>query len=186
MTGGKKLGFVGLGVMGGPMAGHLLEHGADLMVYNRTRSKAESLVARGARYADMAELATRCEVILTCVGRTEDVWECLEAMQTAPSGTLFIDHSTISPGGAREMHAALSTRGHRFVDAPITGGSMGAQKGQLTIFLGGDPKDVDEAIGVVKPYSKRSGAVGGPGAGQTSSWPTKLRLRAPCSAFASA
>ena len=167
MTAGKKLGFVGLGVMGGPMAGHLLASGADLTVYNRTRSKADPLVAQGAKFAELPDLAAECDVILTCVGRTEDVWECLEAMYEAKAGTLFIDHSTISPKGAREIQRALGKRGQRFVDAPITGGSMGAQKGQLTIFLGGEPADVEEAIEVVKPYTKKAGAVGGPGAGQT-------------------
>jgi 3-hydroxyisobutyrate dehydrogenase-like beta-hydroxyacid dehydrogenase len=163
-----RLGFVGLGVMGGPMAGHLRRSGAELVVWNRTPAKAEPLREAGAAVADnLAELAAQCEIVMLCVSRSEDVRDCLFAMApSARPGTLFVDHSTISPSVAIGLHRWVAERGHRFVDAPITGGSMGAQKGQLTIFLGGPEGDVDAAKSAIRPYTKRAERVGGAGAGQ--------------------
>ena len=162
-----RIGFVGLGVMGAPIAGHLLEKGHDLTVWNRTASKAEPLKSKGAHVANSLEgLASNTEIIFLCVSRTEDVRECLEQMSNAEEGTLFIDHSTILPEGAKEIHQNLKARGHRFIDAPMTGGSMGAQKGTLTIFCGGEEKDIQEAKPVMSSYAKRVERVGGPSAGQ--------------------
>lgn len=160
------MGFVGLGVMGEAMAGHLLKAGAELTVYNRTRFKAEALEKAGAAYAEMADLAEACDAILLCVSRSEDVAQCIEAMGAAKAGTLFIDHSTIEPAVAEKIHGDLAKQGKRFVDAPVTGGSMGAQKGQLTIFMGGEENDFAEAREIIAPYTKRAERVGGPGAGQ--------------------
>ncbi|HRJ26539.1 MAG TPA: NAD(P)-dependent oxidoreductase [Fimbriimonadaceae bacterium] len=163
------VGFVGLGVMGGPMAGHLVAAGkGPVWVWNRTPAKGEPLRAQGAQVAEsLADLAQRCETIILCLGATEDVQEVCRALAPlARPGTLFIDHSTISPQGAEQLHAELAAQQLRFVDAPITGGSMGAQKGTLTIFLGGDPEDCGEAASSVSPYAKRAERVGGPGAGQ--------------------
>jgi 3-hydroxyisobutyrate dehydrogenase-like beta-hydroxyacid dehydrogenase len=164
----QRLGFVGLGTMGAPMARHLVANSLDVTVWNRTPEKAEPLREWGAAVApSLSELARCCDAILLCVNRTEDVRACLaELTKTAAPGTLFIDHSTIAPPETIEIHSDMASRGFRFVDAPITGGSMGAQKGQLTIFLGGDPVDVEEAIEIVGPYTKRAERVGGPGAGQ--------------------
>ena len=163
-----KLGFVGLGTMGLPMAGHLLDAGADLAVWNRTATKADPLKAKGARTPEsLEELGAICDVVMLCVPKTEDVNQCLDALtREAKPQTLFVDHSTILPNAARQIYEDLSVKGMRFVDAPITGGSMGAQKGQLTIFMGGEEKDVEEAQGAVQPYTKRAERVGGPGAGQ--------------------
>lgn len=150
------------------MAGHLLRAGMPVTVWNRTPGKCEPLRHQGAEVATSPQLlAERSEVILTCVSRTEDVWECLE--QTIPHaspGTLFVDHSTIAPSAAREMQAALAQKGLGFVDAPVTGGSAGAQAGQLTIFCGGLEEPVARAMEVVQPYAKRAERVGGPGTGQ--------------------
>jgi 3-hydroxyisobutyrate dehydrogenase len=166
MTG--NVGFVGLGVMGAPMAGHLLAAGRPVAVWNRTAAKAEPLREKGAILASsLAELGRSCQTVFLCVGRTEDVEQCLQGLTSeAQAGTLFVDHSTIDPGGARRIHGDLEARGLRFVDAPVTGGSMGAQKGQLTVFCGGAPEDVAEAIDLMQPYAKRAERVGGPGAGQ--------------------
>lgn len=163
------MGFVGLGVMGAPMAGHLLDRGHPLTVWNRTAAKAEELVTRGARQAStLEELAEECPLIFLCVGRTEDVEECLTPMlKKAQPGPLFVDHSTISPEGARRIHRQVREAGGRFVDAPITGGSMGAIKGTLTIFCGGDEEDIERARTAMDSYAKRIARVGGPGAGQT-------------------
>jgi len=163
-----RLGFVGLGVMGGPMAGHLIAAGNDLVVWNRTPGKCARVCDLGAKIADSLEdLAAQCDAILLCVSRSEHVQECLAQLtKTAQPGTLFIDHSTIAPPVATHIHADLKSKGLRFIDAPVTGGSMGAQNGTLTIFLGGEEADVKEAIGIIEPFTKRAERVGGPGCGQ--------------------
>src|SRR5579862_2052948 len=167
-----KLGFVGLGVMGGPMAGHLIRGGHDVTVWNRTPSKSEPLKQQGARVAEsLASLSAECDIVFLCVGRSEDVEQCLEELIGTTNGraaraTMFVDHSTIAPGAAELIHKDLKAKGFRFVDAPITGGSMGALKGQLTIFCGGDPNDIEEAKTYLACYAKRAERVGGPGAGQ--------------------
>src|SRR5579863_5275231 len=127
-----KAGFVGLGVMGAPMAGHLVAAGEEVTVWNRTPKKAEPLFLAGADVAEnLSDLAEHCDVICTCVSRTEDVKACLAAMTPhAKPGTLFIDHSTIAPDGAVDLAAELKSKGLRFVDAPITGGSVGAKAGR--------------------------------------------------------
>lgn len=163
-----KVGFVGLGVMGGPMAGHLFKGGQEVMVWNRTASKADELVDQGLTAAiDLQQLAENCDIIFTCVGRSEDVAEVVRHMVPfAKPGTLFVDHSTIEPAMAKTLYAELKEKGLGFVDAPITGGSMGAKNGTLTIFCGGDHDDVVEAMNVMLPYTKRAERVGESGAGQ--------------------
>jgi 3-hydroxyisobutyrate dehydrogenase-like beta-hydroxyacid dehydrogenase len=162
------VGFVGLGVMGGPMAGHLLTAGHSVVVWNRSEGKSDALKERGAIVAaDLKELAEKCEVIMLCVSRTEDVQACLDQLVTsAKPGTLFIDHSTIAPNAVAGIEAGLREKGFQFVDAPITGGSMGAQKGQLTIFCGGSEQDVEQAMPYLQAYAKRAARVGPSGAGQ--------------------
>ncbi|HEY0867381.1 MAG TPA: NAD(P)-dependent oxidoreductase [Fimbriimonas sp.] len=163
-----RLGFVGLGTMGGPMAGHLLASGHPLTVWNRTPSKAEPLREKGAGVASsLGELAGECDVVFLCVNRSEDVEECVDKMSpSARPDTLFVDHSTIAPPVAAALAERLRAQGHRFVDAPITGGSMGAQSGQLTIFCGGEASDVEEALRYVQAYAKRAEHVGPSGSGQ--------------------
>jgi 3-hydroxyisobutyrate dehydrogenase-like beta-hydroxyacid dehydrogenase len=163
-----SIGFVGLGIMGGPMAGHLLSAGRRVTVWNRTPEKASALRDAGAAVApSLGELGAGCDVVISCVSRSEDVWDCVSALrETAKPGTLFIDHSTIAPLAAEEIAESLGEGGFRFVDAPITGGSMGAKAGTLTIFLGGSETDVEEALAIVKPYAKRAERVGPSGAGQ--------------------
>lgn len=163
-----RVGFVGLGVMGGPMAGHLAAKGFDLTVWNRTLSKTRPLAEAGAKVAESLEaLGAACDAVLLCVNRTEDVRECLDRMAPALSaGALVVDHSTISPVAAREFQAELKSRGVGFVDAPVTGGSVGAQRGRLTVFCGGEEEDVRRALPIVSAYSQRAERVGGPGAGQ--------------------
>ena len=164
----KTVGFVGLGVMGGPMAGHLISSGHNVVVWNRTEAKSRPFAEKGAQVAnDLEERGKVCEIIFICVNRSEDVEECIANMtSSARPGTLFVDHSTIAPNASISLAKALSSRGFRFVDAPITGGSMGAQKGQLTIFCGGDEQDVAEAMTYLQAYAKRAERVGEHGAGQ--------------------
>lgn len=163
-----QVGFVGMGVMGAPMAGHILNAGVPLRVYNRNRDKTQPLADRGAVVmGSLEELGASCGLVFLCVGTTEDVRECLDRLTVrAAPGTLFVDHSTISPRGAIEIHEALRANGFRFVDAPITGGSMGAQIGSLTVFCGGEARVIDEATPTMMHYSRRVERVGGPGAGQ--------------------
>lgn len=163
-----KIGFVGLGVMGAPMAGHLIAAGNEVSVWNRTASKAESLKEKGATVCNtIEELAPKCDVLISCVGTSEDVYEVVsELAKTAKPGTLFIDHSTIEPGMVQKIEAELKDKSLRFVDAPVTGGSMGAVAGTLNIFVGGTETDAAEAIEIIKPYTKRAERVGDSGAGQ--------------------
>ena len=148
------------------MAGHLVRAGSDVTVWNRTPEKADPFVEIGAKRAsDLGELGRSCDIVFLCVNRSEDVAECIKSI-VPREGALVIDHSTISPVAAQELHRALAEQGVGFVDAPITGGSMGAQKGQLTIFCGGDPQDVGTAIPFMSPYAKRAERVGESGAGQ--------------------
>ncbi len=163
-----RIGFVGLGTMGAPMAGHLLKALGSITVWNRTLAKAEPLRAQGATVADsLPRLAKVCDLVFINVNRSEDVEECLgHLLEGAKPGTLFVDHSTIAPDAARECADLAKAKGCRFVDAPVTGGSLGAQNGTLTIFLGGDEADVTEAIDAVAPYAKTARRVGPSGSGQ--------------------
>ena len=164
----ERVGFVGLGVMGGPMAGHLIQAGHPVTVFNRTVSKTEPYAAMGAKVAEsMADLGEECSVIFMCVSRTEDVRFCVEAMlERAAPGTLFVDHSTISPEGAKEIAHIAEMHSCAFVDAPVTGGSVGAQLGKLTVFCGGTEEAVARAIPLINAFAKRAERVGPVGAGQ--------------------
>lgn len=154
--------------MGGPMAGHLVARGMDVTVWNRTSAKAEPLRQAGAKVAEsLAQVGSECDVVFTCVGGSQDVMECVSAMADhAKTGTVFVDHSTIAPEAARNIHHHLEQKGMGFIDAPITGGSVGAQKGLLTIFAGGTQEDYDRVVELMAPYTKRIEHVGGPGQGQ--------------------
>lgn len=163
----SAIGFVGLGVMGAPMAGHLLRSGHDVAVWARNPEQTRSLSEQGARLvATLEELGEQCDAVFLCVNRTEDVEECIGRLTArAPMGRLFVDHSTISVEGARGIHRRLEGK-HLFLDAPITGGSMGARNGSLTIFCGGSAEAFAAAEPYLRAYSKRAELVGGAGAGQ--------------------
>lgn len=163
-----RLGFVGLGVMGAPMAGHLLRAGHDVMVWNRTSGKTDALKEQGAKVAaSLEDLAANCDIIFTCVNRSEDVASVVhQCLDTAKPGTLFVDHSTIAPQAAEALAEELKGKGYALVDAPITGGSMGAQNGQLTVFCGGSKADVERALPYIGAFAKRAEWVGESGKGQ--------------------
>jgi 3-hydroxyisobutyrate dehydrogenase-like beta-hydroxyacid dehydrogenase len=154
--------------MGLPMAGHLLEKGHDLTVWNRTIEKARGIGRKGARIADNpAQLAALCDEVFLCVTGDDEVRWCVGAMLgNLKPDALVVDHSTTSPECARELGRTLAGTGHRFVDAPVTGGSMGAQAGTLTAFCGGSPEDIEQAAPAMGAYCSRVERVGGPGAGQ--------------------
>jgi 2-hydroxy-3-oxopropionate reductase len=168
----ERVGFIGLGIMGRGMAANLLTAGFDLTVWNRTASRADELVAAGAKLAGSpAELAAACDVICCCVSDTPDVKEVLLGEQGAIAGlregALVIDMSTISPQGAREVAAALGEKGAHFLDAPVSGGSEGAAKGTLSIMVGGEAEQVERAMPVLQAMGKTITHVGGHGDGQS-------------------
>lgn len=165
------VGFVGLGIMGGSMAGHLLDSGYALHVSNRTRTKAEPLVARGARWHDDAgDVAAESEVVVTMVGYPADV----EAIYLGPGGiverarpgTILVDMTTSSPALAERIAGEAQKRGVSALDAPVSGGDVGAREAKLSIMVGG----ANEAFEAVLPILRRMGTnivrQGGPGAGQ--------------------
>jgi len=153
------------------MAGHLLKAGHAVTVYNRTSSKTEGFVEKGAKVAKTpAEAAHGAKIVFTCVGDGPDLLEVIldeqnGAQKDAALGTLFVDHSTVSPETAQSLQKLLSPR-YRFMDAPISGGQKGAQDGTLAIMCGGDQKDFDEAEPFLRAYGKNITLVGGPGMGQ--------------------
>ena len=165
--------FLGLGVMGGPMAGHLAEAGRAVTVYNRTSSKAEQWVSRyGGRSAPTAgEAAVGADVVMMCVGNDDDVRDVAlgptGALQSMAPGSILIDHTTASASVARELSAACADRGVGFVDAPVSGGQAGAVNGALTIMCGCDDETVFErARRAVGPYARACERLGPAGAGQ--------------------
>lgn len=160
-----KIGFIGLGTMGAPMAGHLIDKGHEVTVWNRTPEKALPFADRGAKVVAQIQDLADLPVVISCVGGSQDVADCLLAVRSSHP-TLYIDHSTIEPKAAVEIGAKLREHGHEFVDAPVTGGSMGAQNGTLTIFLGGAPDVCVAAEGIVCAYGKNVRRVGESGAGQ--------------------
>ncbi|HVR73820.1 MAG TPA: NAD(P)-dependent oxidoreductase [Planctomycetota bacterium] len=165
------IGFIGLGIMGQPMARNLLKAGYTVSVYNRTKARARPLEADGARVAaSPRECASVSDVVITIVTDSPDVEAVLfgpdGAAEGAKQGAVFIDMSTISPDVTRSIHARLKERGIAFLDAPVSGGDVGAQKGTLTIMVGGDEADFQRVRGVFEPLGKRITHMGPAGSGQ--------------------
>jgi 3-hydroxyisobutyrate dehydrogenase len=167
-----KLAFLGLGVMGYPMAGHLAAAGHDVTVFNRTRAKADAWVAQhGGRAADTpAAAADGAEIVLACVGNDDDLRAVCTgpdgAFATMAKGAIFVDHTTVSAKVTRELYAAAKDKGLGFVDAPISGGQAGAENAQLSIMCGGDQADYDRINPVIEVYAKLARRIGDSGAGQ--------------------
>jgi 3-hydroxyisobutyrate dehydrogenase len=168
-----KLAFLGLGVMGYPMAGHLTGKGGhDVVVYNRTRSKADKWIAqhRGKAAGTPAEAAAGRVMVFSCVGNDDD----LRSITLGPSGAfaamhegaIFVDHSTTSAEVARELHAAAGERGIAFIDAPVSGGQAGAENGVLTVMCGGDAEPYSKVEPVIASYARMCKRLGPTGAGQ--------------------
>jgi len=167
-----RIAFLGLGVMGYPMAGHLVAKGHDVTVYNRTAEKAQRWADEfGGKTAATPALAARdAEVVCSCVGNDDDLRAVLAgadgAFSTAAAGCVFVDHTTASANVARELHAAATARGLQFVDAPVSGGEVGAQKGVLTVMCGADEAAYARVEPVIAAYARAVTRIGGPGAGQ--------------------
>ena len=167
-----RVAFVGLGVMGYPMAGYLAKGGHDTAVYNRTAAKAEEWCAEfaGSSVATPAEAARGADVIFTCVGNDDDVREVIlgdcGALRGARAGSIIVDHTTASPTLAREIHAIAAEKDVDFLDAPLSGGQAGAESGQLTIMVGGDDDVFARAEPVMDCYAKAITLIGPAGSGQ--------------------
>jgi 3-hydroxyisobutyrate dehydrogenase-like beta-hydroxyacid dehydrogenase len=164
--------FIGLGVMGYPMAGHLAAKGHSVTVYNRTASKAAAWVAQygGAHAPTPAEAAAGAELVFSCVGNDDD----LRSVTTGPGGVfetlapdgILIDHTTASAAIARELNEAASARGAHFIDAPVSGGQAGAENGVLTVMCGGAPEAYARAEPAIMAFARASRLMGPAGSGQ--------------------
>jgi len=167
-----KAAFIGLGVMGYPMAGHLAAKGHAVTVFNRSAARAEAWVAQhgGACAATPREAAAGCDVVMACVGADDD----LRAVTLGPDGAfagmekgaVFVDHTTASATVARELAAAAVAQGLGFVDAPVSGGQAGAENGVLSVMCGGAEADYAKAAPVIAAYARAQSLMGPAGAGQ--------------------
>jgi 3-hydroxyisobutyrate dehydrogenase len=167
----SRIGWIGTGVMGSSMAGHLLEAGHRVAVYNRTRARADQLVEKGAAWRDSpAEVAADSEVVFMMLGFPIDVREVvlgedgiLEAMQP---GSLLVDMTTSEPALAVEIHEATKAKGVQALDAPVSGGDVGARNATLVIMVGGEPVAFERAEPLFGSLGKTIKLMGGPGSGQ--------------------
>jgi 3-hydroxyisobutyrate dehydrogenase len=169
-----KVAFIGLGVMGYPMAGHLLKKGGhDLVVYNRSAAKAQAWVKEygaGRTAETPAEAAKGAEYVFCCVGNDDDLRSVTVAKDGAfhgmGRGTIFIDNTTASANIARELYATAKEKGFDFLDAPVSGGQAGAQNGVLTVMVGGDRQVFERAKPVIDPFARMVTLIGPAGSGQ--------------------
>ncbi|MEO1246345.1 MAG: NAD(P)-dependent oxidoreductase [Pseudomonadota bacterium] len=167
-----QVAFIGLGVMGYPMAGHLKAGGFETIVFNRTRSKAERWVEEhgGSFAATPAAAAAGADFVFVCVGRDDDLREVTMGpagvFETLAQGAVLVDHTTASAEIARELETEAGKRGTGFLDAPVSGGQAGAENGQLTIMAGGTEDSFDRAKPVMESYAKAITRIGGAGSGQ--------------------
>jgi 3-hydroxyisobutyrate dehydrogenase len=167
-----KLAFLGLGVMGYPMAGHLKRNGHDVTVYNRNAAKAKAWVGEygGAQRDTAAAAADGAEIVFMCVGNDDDVRQVASGPQGALAGmrkgAILADHTTASAEVAREVYGAAKGKGVRFLDAPVSGGQAGAQNGKLTIMVGGDPEPFKVVEPVMAHYGRAVTLMGPVGSGQ--------------------
>ncbi|MEY4269994.1 MAG: hypothetical protein RLZZ58_1210 [Pseudomonadota bacterium] len=172
-TDSKSIAFIGTGVMGGAIAGHLAAAGHTLRVYNRTRSRAEAWAVRhgGTVCASPVAAAEGADVVVTCVGNDDDLAQVTlgrdGAFRGMAKGSLFIDHTTVSARIARQLSVEADGRGLHSVDAPVTGGQAGAEAGTLSIMCGATKAGIALAEPVMQAYASRIVHIGGPGTGQT-------------------
>jgi len=167
-----KTAFLGLGVMGFPMAGHLKKGGHELTVYNRTAAKAQKWVEThgGKAAASPAEAAKGADIVFSCVGNDDDLRSIVLGGEGAfagmSKGAIFVDHTTASANVARELGEVAKGKGLHFLDAPVSGGQAGAENGKLTVMVGGDQADFDRAKPVIDCYARACVLLGAVGSGQ--------------------
>jgi 3-hydroxyisobutyrate dehydrogenase-like beta-hydroxyacid dehydrogenase len=165
----SKCAFLGLGVMGYPMAGHLVAAGHEVSVWNRTPSKAKDWAKQhnGTAHDTPAEAIAGCDFVLLCLGDDPDVEAVFDQIEDGLSdGMIFVDHTTASAELARNLYERCKARGADFIDAPISGGQAGAERGKLTIMCGGDEAAMAKATPVMEAYGTRITHIGESGAGQ--------------------
>ncbi|MBN8552955.1 MAG: NAD(P)-dependent oxidoreductase [Caulobacterales bacterium] len=164
-----KIGFAGLGVMGAPMAGHLVRAGHQVSGYNRTSAKALAWAAAtgGTAVESPQKAAEAVDLVILCVGNDADVRQVtIAALETAPEGCVLVDHTTTSARVAREMADLARESNCAFVDAPVSGGQAGAENGQLSVMAGGDPAALSRAMPALQAYAKAIQHMGPAGSGQ--------------------
>ena len=165
-----NIGFIGLGIMGGPMASHLSNNGYNLSVFNRSKEKSEKWITQNTKAKvcfSIKDIATECDIIILCVGNDNDVRQIVdETKNLIRPGTVIIDHTTTSAKLAKEMNNILVKQGSYFLDAPVSGGEAGAQQGALSVMVGGDEKVYMSVKEVLDSYSKFSKFMGPSGYGQ--------------------
>lgn len=164
-----KTAFIGLGVMGGPMAGHLARAGHDVAVYNRTEEKSRDWAQKhkGRTYTSVAKAAEGADIVFSCVGNDRDLREVFEAAaSTMRKGAIFVDHTTASAQIARELAEKAEDRGLGFLDAPVSGGQAGAEAGKLTVMAGGELSWFAEAQPIMAAYAANMTLIGPAGSGQ--------------------
>ncbi|MGI9390707.1 MAG: NAD(P)-dependent oxidoreductase [Boseongicola sp.] len=177
-----KCAFLGLGVMGFPMAGHLKAAGHDVTVFNRTRAKSEAWAEKheGEVAASPREAAAGADYVLACVGNDDDLRSvCIGvdgAFQGMAAGSIFVDHTTVSAAVTRELYKVADGANVSFVDAPISGGQAGAENGQLSIMCGGDQGAYDRAEPVMQAYAKICRRIGESGAGQMTKMANQIAI----------
>ena len=168
----KNVSFIGLGVMGYPMAGHLQNNGYNVTVYNRTTAKAEKWVEeyKGSMAKTPGEASQNSEIVFMCVGRDEDIIEVMEGeggiLSNVAEGSIIVDHTTASAEIARNYYQKLKDKKLSFLDAPVSGGQAGAENGVLSIMIGGDEKDYNIVKPVLTSYGKAIELIGPSGSGQ--------------------
>ena len=171
-TPSRKVAFLGLGVMGYPMAGHLAKAGHQVTVYNRSAAKRQAWVAEfgGAEAATPRAAAQGADIVFCCVGNDDDLRSVVlgadGALAGMQAGAIFVDHTTASAEVARELYAAAQAQGQHFIDAPVSGGQAGAQNGALTVMCGGDQSVFDTVAPVAQCFSRAFTLMGASGAGQ--------------------
>ena len=164
-----KVAFIGLGVMGAPMAGHLSNAGHEVAVFNRTEEKARDWAQQysGRTYSSIAGAGEGADIVFVCVGNDRDVREVYEAAAPAMrEGAIFVDHTTSSALLARELAERGQAAGLGFLDAPVSGGQAGAQAGRLTVMAGGAPSVFAEAEPIMRAYAANITLIGPAGSGQ--------------------
>jgi len=167
-----KVSFIGLGVMGYPMAGYISKAGHNVTVYNRTGTKADKWISeyKGSKADTPAKAASDAEFIFTCVGNDDDLREVTFGdngiFKTIKKNTIYVDNTTASATIAREIYNYSKKNDFGFLDAPVSGGQAGAENGALTVMIGGDKENFDKAKDKIDCYSKKMKLLGGPGSGQ--------------------
>ena len=187
----ETVGIVGTGIMGAPMAVNLAKAGYDVVAFNRTRAKAEALGADGVRVADsVGEVGAAAPIVITMVPDTPDVLDVVEGpgglAEAMAQGSVLIDMSTISPDATRGLAARLGERGIAMLDAPVSGGSWGAQQGTLTVMVGGEQAVFDRCLPVFEAMGTSIALMGPSGMGQTTKLVNQVLVAGTCSAVAEA